>query len=195
MEGAFSITHHVSITPQEVCVDGRPLKVDVTGEALLSALYRQQIGNYPKFYKMDLLCKLGFIASELLLDAEQGERFVPREDRAVILFNETGSLHADSAFQTTIQQPEAFFPSPSVFVYTLPNIVTGEIAIRNKYYGESNFMVLPKRDDKLMAEVIEQAFQDHTTQSIITGWVDGSADVCFEADLYLVERGDKKIEN
>ena len=113
---------------------------------------------------------------------------MPREDRAVILFNETGSLHADSAFQTTIQQPEAFFPSPSVFVYTLPNIVTGEIAIRNKYYGESNFMVLPKRDDKLMAEVIEQAFQDHTTQSIITGWIEAPDDDNYKAELYIIER-------
>jgi len=188
MEGHFSVTHHVNMTPQTVCVDGRPLAVDATGEALLAALYRQYVGNYPKFFKMDLLCKVGFIASELLLQAEQTERFVPREDRAVILFNKTSSHHADRAFQNTIQRAEDFFPSPAVFVYTLPNIVTGEIAIRNKYHGESNFFVVPERDDKLMSEVLERAFQDRMTRSIVGGWVEAPTDGQFSAELFLAEK-------
>jgi len=188
MEGAFTITHHVNIVPAKAVVDGQALEIHAQGEALLSALYRQYVGNYPKFFKMDLLCKLGFIASELLLQAEQAERFVPREDRAVILFNQTSSLHADSAFQTTIQQADNFFPSPSVFVYTLPNIVTGEIAIRNKYYGESNFFVLPERQDNTMAQIIGHAFQDRMTNSLLAGWMEAPDSEHFEADIFLIER-------
>ena len=77
------------------------------------------------------------MASELLLQAEGAERFVPREDRAVVFFNRSASLQADTAYQATIQDPDNFYPSPAAFVYTLPNIVTGEIAIRNKYFGET----------------------------------------------------------
>jgi len=33
----------------------------------LTALYKQMVGDYPKFYKMDPLCKLGFLATEALL--------------------------------------------------------------------------------------------------------------------------------
>ena len=186
MERLYAIKHHVSITPQEVAIDEQPIVVNAVGNDLLSVLYRQYIGDYPKFFKMDLLCKVGFIASELLLQAEQTERFVPREDRAIILFNKTSSLHADRAFQATIQHADNFFPSPSVFVYTLPNIVTGEIAIRNKYYGESNFFVLPDRNDALIFDVAERAFQDPMTKSIITGWIEAPDDDSYKAELYII---------
>ena len=36
----------------------------------LTDIYKSQIGGYPKFYKMDPLARLGFVASELLLDKE-----------------------------------------------------------------------------------------------------------------------------
>ena len=113
----------VVITPDQVLVDGMPLAHHAQGNALLTELYRTHIGDYPKFFKMDTLCKLGFVASELLLQAEGEQRFVPREDRAVVFFNRSASLQADTAYQATIQDPENFYPSPSAFVYTLPNIV------------------------------------------------------------------------
>lgn len=37
------------------------------GNAQLTGLYRSQIGDWPKFFKMDTLSKAGFVASELLL--------------------------------------------------------------------------------------------------------------------------------
>ena len=139
--------HEVDITPNEVKVDGKVLNHNETGGALLTELHRTCVGDYPKFFKMDTLCKLGFVASELLLQAEGAPRFEPREDRAVVFFNRSASLQADTAYQATIQDPENFFPSPAAFVYTLPNIVTGEIAIRNKYYGETSFLVLEEYDE------------------------------------------------
>lgn len=176
----------VYINPETVTVDGKPLENKEKGAALLTELYRNHIGDYPKFFKMDTLCKLGFVASELLLQAEGKPRFEPREDRAVIFFNKSASLQADTAYQATIQDVENFFPSPAAFVYTLPNIVTGEIAIRNKYFGETSCIVLPERDPQILAQQLRLAFLDPMTTSILGGWLDCSDENHFEAEVYLL---------
>ena len=179
--------HEVDITPNEVKVDGKVLNHNETGGALLTELYRTCVGDYPKFFKMDTLCKLGFVASELLLQAEGAPRFEPREDRAVVFFNRSASLQADTAYQATIQDPENFFPSPAAFVYTLPNIVTGEIAIRNKYYGETSFLVLEEYDESIVARELQNAFLDPMTKSILGGWLDCTDENHFEAHIFLID--------
>ena len=85
-----------------------------------------------------------------------------------------------------IADPADFYPSPSVFVYTLPNIVTGEIAIRNKYHGESNFILLPEKSEEAMNQAIERAFLDAETTSVLTGWVEAVSEMEFEAEMELV---------
>ena len=182
------IKHQVYISPNEVKVDGKALAHNEKGSTLLTELYRNNIGDYPKFFKMDTLSKLGFIASELLLNIEGNRSFEPREDRAVILFNRNASLQADTHYQSTIQDPEHFFPSPAAFVYTLPNIVTGEIAIRNKYFGETSFIVIDDYDEQIIMKNLDIAFQDPVTTSIIGGWVDCSDEEHFEARIFLMEK-------
>ena len=182
------LKHFIVITPETVKLNGMDLTHTEQGNALLTELYRAHVGDYPKFFKMDTLSKLGFVASEMLLKDEGQERYVPREDRAVVLFNKTASLQADTNYQATIQDPENFFPSPAAFVYTLPNIVTGEIAIRNKYYGETSFIVLESCDAQIMAQQLMNAFQDPMTQSILGGWLDCNNENHFEARLFLIEK-------
>lgn len=182
------LKHFVIITPETVKLNGIDMSHAEQGNAMLTELYRAHVGDYPKFFKMDTLCKLGFVASEMLLKDEGEERFVPREDRAVVLFNKTASLQADTNYQATIQDPENFFPSPAAFVYTLPNIVTGEIAIRNKYYGETSFIVIESCDAQIMARQLMNAFQDPMTQSILGGWLDCTDENHFEARLFLIEK-------
>ena len=182
------LKHFVIITPEAVKLNGNDMAHVDQGNALLTELYRTHVGDYPKFFKMDTLSKLGFVASEMLLKDEGQERFVSREDRAVVLFNKTASLQADTNYQATIQDPENFFPSPAAFVYTLPNIVTGEIAIRNKYYGETSFIVMESCDAHIMARQLMNAFQDLMTQSILGGWLDCNDENHFEARLFLVEQ-------
>lgn len=205
----YQKTHLIRITPTGVSVDGNDLAVEKSeeGASILSAIYKQYIGNYPKFYKMDQLCKLGFVASELLLQAETeilenkstvaakqtneatvSSEKMARQDRAVVLFNHSSSVDADRKYMATISDKDDYFPSPSVFVYTLPNIVTGEIAIRNKYQGETSFYILPKRNDKQMEEVLQTTFCDSQTQSILTGWIDYEDTSHFEAELWIVEK-------
>ena len=180
--------HSVLLRPDAVEVDGRHLPIDANGPALLTALYRQYVGDYPKYYKMDPLSRLGFIASELLLQAEGAERFVACDDRAVIFFNHSSSICADRQYLETIADPDNCFPSPSVFVYTLPNIVTGEIAIRNGYHGETSFYILPRRDERLMQQILQASCLDLATQSILCGWLDYEDDAHFVADLHILNK-------
>ena len=149
----------------------------------LTALYRSRVGDYPKFFKMDTACKLGFLLAEELADEP---RFSPREDRAVLMFSTHGCLCNDRHYEETVQD----FPSPALFVYTLPNIITGEIAIRNKYAGETSAYVLERFDPAVFAALVEQAFQDEVTASALCGWVDCRADDDYTAFAFLVERDD-----
>ena len=184
-------SHHVRITPNGDWLDGKLLSlIGERGEkSLLTSIYKQLINDYPKYYKMDGLCRLGFVASELLLQAEKAESEVDNsvtKERAIILFNHTSSISSDKRYLASIADKDNFFPSPSVFVYTLPNIVTGEIAIRNGYHGETSFYILPQRDEKQMNEVIDTAFVDRKTKSVLTGWLDYEDNENFEADMYIL---------
>ena len=154
---------------------------------MLTRIYKQSVGNYPKYYKMDMLSRLGFIASEMLLTAEGKERFTENEQRAVILFNHSSSIHADTSYLETIKDTDNYFPSPSLFVYTLPNIVTGEIAIRNQYHGETSFYILPEKDETVISQIQHAAFRDPMTHSMITGWLDYEDDAHFVADMYILD--------
>ena len=182
--------HRVHITPQGVWLDGKVFAIDKEGKqsSLLTALYKQIIGNYPKYYKMDGLCRLGFVASELLLKAERDEGSFTEDTnktRAIVFFNRSSSIASDKKYLASIAEKDNYFPSPSVFVYTLPNIVTGEIAIRNGYHGETSFYILPHKNELLMQDIIETTFMDEQTTSVLTGWLDYEDSEHFEADLYI----------
>ena len=56
--------------------------------------YRRLGVDYPKFFKMDSLSKMAFIAFEILLNGYD-ERFVTRDDVAVVFFNSSSSLAVD----------------------------------------------------------------------------------------------------
>ena len=186
-------THRVVITPEGVTIDGQPQTVTTIGKALLTELYRTHVSDYPKFYKMDGLSKLGFLAAELLTAAEakvQATETEPQpvetEQRAVILFNHSSSIDTDQQYLASIR-PEDYFPSPSLFVYTLPNIVTGEIAIRHHLHGETSFYNLASRQEPLISQIQQAALADTATRSLITGWIDYEDEAHFCADMYILE--------
>lgn len=192
----FTTTHTIRITPKEVILDQRKLweRMEELGEqegkehhSLLTSLYKQMIGNYPKFYKMDGLSRLGFVASEILLNAEKGET---DKERAIIFFNHSSSIASDRNYKESINDKDNYFPSPSIFVYTLPNIVTGEIAIRNHFHGETSFFILPDKDERMMEEILQASCRDAQSKSFLTGWIDYEDERHFEADLKI-----KKMRN
>ena len=94
----------------------------------------------------------------------------------------------DRKYQDTIRHDDDFYPSPSIFVYTLPNIVTGEIAIRHHYYGETAFYVLNEHNEQMMHDVLTATFADDTTTSAVTGWIDCETKDQFNAYIYIVEK-------
>lgn len=181
MEPALS----VRITPEGVTLCGEALTVDgANGKSMLTALYRKYVGDYPKFYKMDLLSRLGFIAAELLFQKE-GAHAAFDQSRAVLLFGQSASCVADRSFEATIQPGDNYFPSPADFVYTLPNIVLGEIAIRHQLHGETCYFALSERDDALIHQLVSQAFLDPATTSALYGWIDAPDDNHFVAELHI----------
>ena len=138
---------------------------------------------------MDGLCRLGFVASELLLQVEKTTNKLDHifdRERTIMLFNRSSSISSDKRYLSSISDKDNYFPSPSVFVYTLPNIVTGEIAIRNNYHGETSFYILPRKDEEQMQTIIETAFVDKKTKSLLTGWLDYEDSGHFEADLSIL---------
>ena len=135
---------------------------------------------------MDTFCKLVFIASELLINLDN-KLLKKEEERAIILFNSTSSIVTDKKFVASIKDKNNFFPSPSVFLYTLPNIVTGEIAIKNGYKGETSFYVLRKKNEELMSQIIQTTYnQSSNIKSIITGWVDCFSENEFDIDMKIL---------
>lgn len=184
----FTVSHRVVLTQDSLSVDGDSVEISESGNKLLTHLYKERVGDYPKFYKMDALSKLGFIATEILLQAENAPENENSISRSIAFFNRKASLNTDLAYLETINDKDNFFPSPSLFVYTLPNIVTGEIALRHHYFGETNFFILPEKDFNQIDDIIECMFCDKHIESIIAGWVECIGPDKFEANIFIANK-------
>jgi hypothetical protein len=184
------IVSYCKIKNNSVCINGEKINIDnksVDFPSFLVNLYRQMNLNYPKFFKMDNLCKLGILATEMVIP--NGPEFdnYEKEKVAIFLSNNSSSVETDRNHINTISDKNQYFPSPAVFVYTLPNIIIGEIAIKHKFTGENAFFVTEKFDENLMYTYVSSVFQNNHTTSAICGWVnvDGND---WEAFLYNVEK-------
>ncbi len=155
----------------------------------LAQLYRDIGMSYPKFFKMDRLCKAGILGAEMLLKDYDFDHENVKADWGIVLMNSASSLDNDRRYQETIAT-DNYYPSPAVFVYTLANIVTGEIAIRHKIGGESSFYVMPEYKQELIEEIIGQAFTANPELThIVCGWVDVDGEEC-EVKMGLYKRMD-----
>lgn len=119
-----------------------------------------------KFYKMDNLCKLGYIATGYLL---KDKHFDP-EEIGIILANSSGSLDTDIDHEKIIGEQGDAMASPAVFVYTLANVVLGEICIHYKIKGENTFFVSEGHETEKMTKYIEKAMERGNLHYCITGW-------------------------
>ena len=152
-------------------------------EKTLTDIYKQEIGDYPKFHKMDFLSRLAFVAAEKALSNS-----LPLREGwggSLILFNHSSSIIADRQFLSTISDKDNCFPSPSLFVYTLPNITAGEIAIRHHLTGETTFYILPDKDETLMQQILQATLRATGTTSAICGWVDAESETNYECELSM----------
>lgn len=184
------ISSYCCIKPNNVLVNGINVfnaPENINAIDFIKSVYKKFEINYPKFYKMDSLCKLGFVASELLLKDQNLLSKYNSSEIAVVIANRSSSLDIDIVHQQSIDDDKNYFPSPANFVYTLPNILIGEIAIRNKIKGENTFFIFDKFDTSFMSKYIAMLLNNDKAKVCIAGWVDFYEDK-FEAYLYLVEK-------
>lgn len=153
----------------------------------LRSLYDRYNGQYPKFHKMDLLSKLGWAATEILLQDMPIDGYQP-EETGVILANKSSSLDTDERYFETVRE----IASPALFVYTLPNIVIGEISIRHGFKGENAFFVTDEFDVELITGYVQQLFSTGAVNACICGWVEQYHDQ-YEAAFFLVEKNSRGI--
>jgi hypothetical protein len=184
----YLITGYCSIRNSGVIADDRLEHFEekfVTFADFIKSLYKKEGVNYPKFFKMDGLSKLGFLTAELLLKRREMDRY--RKERVgLVLSNSSSSLDTDLAYCETIRDRTNYFPSPSVFVYTLPNIMNGEICIRHKFRGENTFLIAEQFDSALLYTVIGEAMDMNRVDVCIGGWIELLRDR-YESLLFLVE--------
>jgi hypothetical protein len=148
----------------------------------LLACYQHFEFQYPKFYKMDQLSKLGWLAAELLLSKGFGATEYRPEDMAIVLSNASSSLDTDYRYFATVGD----IPSPALFVYTLPNIMIGEICIRHKFKGENAFFITESFDPAFIETYVRDLIGTGNARAGICGWVEVLGDD-YMAALFLIE--------
>ncbi|MDB5139411.1 MAG: beta-ketoacyl-[acyl-carrier-protein] synthase family protein [Mucilaginibacter sp.] len=156
-------------------------------QSFLLSVYKHFEINYSRFYKMDNLCKLGWLASEILLkDGFKTVNYKP-EEIGLILSNANSSLDTDQKYLASVRD----IPSPSLFVYTLPNLVTGEICIRNNFKGEDAFFVFESFNAEFIERYVSNLLDNNNLQACICGWVELLGNE-YKAALLLVEKVKKE---
>lgn len=138
----------VGINAGEVIVNDSTVFSDKSADfgTFIREAFKSRGENNMKFYKMDDLCKLGYVAAAWLLDGiEFGE-----EECGMVLSGKYGCLDTDMKHQQIIDKEGDAASSPAVFVYTLPNVVAGEISIRHHIKGENTWFW---SDDRTMSDL------------------------------------------
>jgi hypothetical protein len=183
LQTATSITASCLIARNKIIKNGQLIfEYPGNAETLLNETYTHFEIAYPKFHKMDMLCKLGFLTAEILLKGTNHENKYTETETGLVLSNAHASLDVDLKYAKTIQSGA----SPALFVYTLPNIVIGEIAIRHHFKGENAFFVFKQFDGNFIEKYVNGLFENKLIKNCICGWVDILKEE-YRALLFLVE--------
>ena len=193
---ALKIETYCMVKNNRIVVDGHLVFEDqdaVGLKAFAKTAYRHLKPSYNKFFKMDEISKLAFVAAEFLLKDVNLEKY-KSEELSVVLSNSESTMVTDKNHQQSISDKDNFFPSPSVFVYTLPNIMIGEISIRHNMKGENAFFIVENFNADLIANHINNLFLTNKSSAFIGGWVNYSDDK-YEAFLYLASESGSILHN
>jgi hypothetical protein len=163
--------------------------VGSVGKVIRSVYHHYNI-DYPKFFKMDNLSKLGFLSAEILLQGTDILQKYPCEEIAIILENASSSLESDEKHQESIRDRNKYFPSPSVFVYTLPNIMASEIAIRHRIKGENTVFIFEQFDPGFIYHYVSELFRNQRVNCCLSGWIECYGDH-YQSFLCIIEQEDK----
>lgn len=202
MKNPLSITTYCKIAGNKITVNGNVVfqgQKNIAFPDFIKQVYKTFDFSYAKFFKMDNLCRLGFAATEIALIETGILSHYNEGDIAVVIQNGSSSIDTDTEFRQTIIDRDNYFPSPGLFVYTLPNILIGEISIKNHLTGESTLFVTEKPDFPFLHTYTKALVQTGKTKACIMGWVDFDRhtpdrnDVQYEAFIYIVETKENKL--
>ncbi len=171
-----SIRNRVHINKQSVIKDASPLLSfnEPADSNAPEAVYRALQYSYPKFFKMDLISKWAWLGAETILKQDDGFVYdgMDKTKIALVLQTNHGCLDVDKKYNETV----ATIASPALFVYTLPNIMLGEICIRHGFKGEQACLVTNGFDVKEMEFWVNDLLQNRGMDACLCGWVDATAD-------------------
>ena len=150
-------------------------------------IYKQLKIDYPKFYKMDRLCKLAFLTAEYLFTEKSIlEKYAP-DEVAMIFSNSNSSLDTDIKHNNSISDKNKYYSKPAVFVYTLPNIMLGELSIRHVIRGENVFFVSEKFDTGFITDYTINLLNTTKHKACLLGRTDYSEGE-YESSMFFIEQ-------
>jgi hypothetical protein len=185
----IGISRTVAIRDQRVAVDA-VLTHDYhnADTDYLSHIYKSLDTAYPKFYKMDQPSRLAWIASELLLRHQVLSAYAP--DRiGLICSTHHGCQDTDTRYWQTVQE----VASPALFVYTLPNVMLGEVCIRHQIKGENTCFIQEQYDADFQTQYVNGLILNGQIDCCISGWVDYHQGVG-EAFFMLIEKNQAYLD-
>jgi len=186
MQKQYYITSHCRIKNNNISLNNKSVfKSDAESfSEFIKSAYKTLDTKYPKFFKMDRLSKLAFIAADVLLKNENLDS-EKEHDIAIVFSNKASSLDTDRKHQKAIQDKENYYPSPAVFVYTLPNICVGEISIKYKLFSENSFFIFDSLNAEHLSLYSKSLLESNKAEKVLCGWVELDRDN-YDAFLYLV---------
>ena len=180
----FTVTKVISIVKSTIHLNEEELfqSAETNFPLFIREAYKNLGENNMKFYKMDNLCKLGYIAAGYLL---KDTDFCPQEI-GIVLANAASSLDTDCKHQAIINKEGDEAASPAVFVYTLPNVVAGEICIHHKIQGENTFFISERYNEQTLINYAHTVINKGGLKACIIGWCDLLANQ-YKAEFKLIE--------
>lgn len=169
---------------KEVCHYSLPVSCEVFHD-FIRAEYKKLGETNMKFYKMSDLCKAAYVSMANLLEQYSLNQYSP-EDISIVLANRSSSLDADIEHQKVINKHSEEGASPAIFVYTLPNVVNGELCIRHKIKGNNTFFVEDK-DNETAEKYAKLLIETGKAKAVICGWCEKLSEK-YEVNLKLLIR-------
>lgn len=187
MTTPYYISAYCKIKNNKLSLNGKLLYQDDSTEFLsfIKNAYRAESMKYSKFFKMDNLSKLAFLAADVLLQKVQNNFNI--ENTALVFSNRAASLDTDRLHQKAIQTENNYYPSPAVFVYTLPNICLGEISIKYNLFTENSFFIFDRFNAEHLFLYANSLLKLNKAEQVLCGWVDFDS-TNYDAFLYLVSK-------
>jgi hypothetical protein len=140
--------------------------------AFTREIYKKLEMNYLKFYKMDDACKQGIVCGELLVRSVQDFDQIEHDRIGICIGGAYGSLDTDQRYFASYGLQDGSIPSPGLFVYTLPNILIGELCIRHKITGEQACFVVRQTQLECLYLYTRTLFDMQLVDTCIVGWND-----------------------